>query len=99
MPLPIVLAHQLVERLADERARTGKYPFLRPDGKSQVTVEYRDGQPVRVDAVVVSTQHSPDVAYETLRDVIIDEVIKKVIPAQYLDDAHRATTSIRPAAS
>lgn len=85
MPLPIVLAHQLVERLAAER-RTGKYPFLRPDSKSQVTVQYRDGQPVRVDAVVVSTQHAPDVAYETLRDVITCEVIQKVIPAQYLDD-------------
>jgi S-adenosylmethionine synthetase len=85
MPLPIVLAHQLVERLAAER-RTGKYPFLRPDSKSQVTVQYRDGQPVRVDAVVVSTQHSPDVAHETLRDVITCEVIRKVIPAEYLDE-------------
>jgi S-adenosylmethionine synthetase len=84
MPLPIVLAHQLVERLAAER-RTGKYPFLRPDAKSQVTVQYRDGQPVRVDAVVLSTQHSPDVAHETLRDVLSCEVINKVIPAQYLD--------------
>ncbi|MBX3026640.1 methionine adenosyltransferase [bacterium] len=85
MPLPIVLAHQLVERLAAER-RTGKYPFLRPDSKSQVTVQYREGQPVRVDAVVLSTQHSPDVAHETLRDVLTCEVINKVIPAQYLDD-------------
>jgi S-adenosylmethionine synthetase len=85
MPLPIQLAHQLVERLAAER-RTGKYPFLRPDSKSQVTVQYRDGQPVRVDAVVVSTQHSPDVKYDTLRDMITSEVIKQVIPAQYLDD-------------
>ncbi len=84
MPLPIVLAHQLVERLAAER-RTGKYPFLRPDSKSQVTVQYRDGRPVRVDAVVVSSQHSPDVAYETLKDVITCEIIQKVIPAQYLD--------------
>ena len=84
MPLPIVLAHQLVERLAAER-RTGKFPFLRPDSKSQVTVQYRDGQPVRVDAVVVSSQHSPDVAHETLRDVINAEVIQKVIPAQYMD--------------
>ena len=84
MPLPIQLAHQLVERLAAER-RTGKYPFLRPDAKSQVTVQYRDGQPVRVDAVVVSSQHSPDVAYDTLREMITSEVINKVIPAQYLD--------------
>jgi S-adenosylmethionine synthetase len=84
MPLPIMLAHQLVERLAAER-RTGKYPFLRPDSKSQVTVQYRDGKPVRVDAVVISTQHSPDVAYETLREMIINEVINRVVPEQYMD--------------
>jgi len=84
MPLPIMLAHKLVEDLAAVR-RTGKYPYLRPDSKSQVTVEYRDGRPTRVDAVVVSTQHSPDVKYETLRDVIVQEVIQKVVPAQYLD--------------
>jgi S-adenosylmethionine synthetase len=84
MPLPIMLAHHLVERLAAER-RTGKYPFLRPDSKSQVTVQYRDGKPVRVDAVVISTQHSEDVAYDTLRDMVVSEVIKKVVPEQYLD--------------
>jgi S-adenosylmethionine synthetase len=84
MPLPIMLAHQLVEHLAAER-RSGKYPYLRPDSKSQVTVQYRDGKPARVDAVVISTQHSEDVAYETLRDMVIGEVIKKVVPAQYLD--------------
>ena len=84
MPLPIVLAHQLVEHLAAER-RTGKYPFLRPDAKSQVTVQYRDGKPVRVDAVVISTQHSPDVPYETLRDMVVTQVIKRVVPEQYLD--------------
>jgi S-adenosylmethionine synthetase len=84
MPLPIMLAHQLVEHLAAER-RTGKYPFLRPDAKSQVTVQYRDGKPVRVDAVVISTQHSEDVPYETLRDMVVSQVIKKVVPEQYLD--------------
>jgi S-adenosylmethionine synthetase len=84
MPLPIVVAHRLVEHLSEVR-RGGKYPFLRPDSKSQVTVEYRDGRPSRVDAVVVSTQHSPDVKYETLRDMIVEEVIKKVVPAEYLD--------------
>jgi len=84
MPLPIVLAHQLVEHLAAER-RTGKYPFLRPDAKSQVTVQYRDGKPVRVDAVVISTQHSPDVPHETLRDMVVTQVIKRVVPEQYLD--------------
>ena len=66
MPLPITLAHQLVERLASER-RSGKYPFLRPDSKSQVTVQYREGKPVRVDAVVISTQHGEDVTYDAVR--------------------------------
>src|SRR5579862_848641 len=66
MPLPITLAHQLVERLASER-RSGKYPFLRPDSKSQVTVQYRENKPVRVDAVVISTQHSEDVTHDALR--------------------------------
>jgi S-adenosylmethionine synthetase len=84
MPLPICVAHRLVEVLSAVR-RTEKYPFLRPDSKSQVTVEYRDGRPTRVDAVVVSTQHSPDVKYETLREMIVEEIIKKVVPAEYLD--------------
>jgi S-adenosylmethionine synthetase len=84
MPLPIMLAHQLVEHLAAER-RSGKYPFLRPDSKSQVTVQYRDGKPVRVDSVVISTQHSEDVSHEALREMVITEVIKRVVPAQYLD--------------
>jgi S-adenosylmethionine synthetase len=84
MPLPITLAHQLVERLASER-RSGKYPFLRPDSKSQVTVQYREGKPVRVDAVVISTQHGEDVTYDALRDMVIAEVIRPVVPEQYLD--------------
>jgi len=84
MPMPIMLAHQLVENLAAVR-KTGQYNFLRPDSKSQVTVEYRDGQPHRIDAVVVSSQHSPDVKYETLRELIVEEVIKKVLPHDYLD--------------
>jgi S-adenosylmethionine synthetase len=84
MPLPICLAHQLVEHLAAVR-RTGRYPFLRPDAKSQVTVEYRDGRPTHVNAVVVSTQHSDEVAHETLREMVIEEVIKKVVPAAYMD--------------
>ncbi len=84
MPLPIVMAHQLVKHLADVR-KAGTYSFLRPDAKSQVTVDYRDGRPRRVDAVVVSSQHSPDVRHETLREMIVEEVIKKVIPAEYLD--------------
>jgi S-adenosylmethionine synthetase len=84
MPLPIVMAHELVKHLAAVR-KTGKHPFLRPDAKSQVTIEYRDGKPRRIDAVVVSSQHSPDVKYETLRELIVDEVIRKVLPPEYLD--------------
>jgi S-adenosylmethionine synthetase len=84
MPMPIVLAHRLVERLAEIR-KSKRHDFLRPDAKSQVTVEYRDGRPVRVDAVVVSTQHSPDVEYSTLREMIIEELISKVLPPEFLD--------------
>jgi S-adenosylmethionine synthetase len=84
MQLPIMLSHQLMERLAVER-RSGKYPFLRPDSKSQVTVQYRDGKPARVDAVVISTQHAPDVTNDKLREMVINEVIKRVVPEQYLD--------------
>ena len=84
MPLPIQLSHQLVEHLAAVR-RDGSHDFLRPDSKSQVTVEYRDGRPKRVSAVVVSTQHSEAVTHSDLRECVIEEVIKKVIPAEYLD--------------
>jgi S-adenosylmethionine synthetase len=84
MPLPIQMAHELVKHLAQVR-KSGRYSFLRPDAKSQVTVQYHDGKPVRVDSVVISTQHSADVSNETLREVVVEEVIKKIIPAQYLD--------------
>jgi S-adenosylmethionine synthetase len=84
MPLAIQMAHELVKHLAAIR-KQGRYAFLRPDAKSQVTVEYRDGKPARVDSVVVSTQHSPEVSNETLFEVVVDDVIKKVIPTQYLD--------------
>jgi S-adenosylmethionine synthetase len=84
MPLPIQMAHELVKHLAKVR-KDGRYSFLRPDAKSQVTVQYRDGKPVRVDSVVISTQHSPEVSNETLQEVVVEEVIKKIIPAQYLD--------------
>jgi S-adenosylmethionine synthetase len=84
MPLPIQMAHELVKHLAQIR-KAGQFAFLRPDAKSQVTVQYREGKPVRVDSVVISTQHSPDVSNETLREAIIEEVIKKIVPAQYLD--------------
>jgi S-adenosylmethionine synthetase len=85
MPLPIQLAHQLVHRLSKVR-RDQTLTYLRPDGKSQVTVEYENGKPVRVDAVVVSTQHGPEVGADQIREDIIDLVIKPTIPAQFLEN-------------
>jgi len=84
MPLPIQLAHRLTQKLAEVR-KTGKVDFLRPDGKSQVTIEYRSGRPARVDAVVVSTQHSDSVSNDDLRAAITDLVIKPVVPGAMLD--------------
>ncbi|MFL6209030.1 MAG: methionine adenosyltransferase [Pyrinomonadaceae bacterium] len=84
MPLPIQLAHKLSQRLAEVR-RSSALPFLRPDGKSQVTVEYRDGRPYRVDAVVVSTQHDAQVDNQTLRDEITKHVIQHTISPELLD--------------
>jgi S-adenosylmethionine synthetase len=84
MPMPIVLAHKLTKRLAAVR-KSDEIDFLRPDGKSQVTVQYVDGVPTRVDAVVIAAQHTPTVRYETLREGIIEAVIKKVIPENLLD--------------
>jgi S-adenosylmethionine synthetase len=84
MPMPIVYAHNLTKRLAQVR-KNGALDFIRPDGKSQVTIEYVDGKPKRVDTVVVSTQHSPDVSYDDLKVAIIKEVIKKVIPEDMMD--------------
>jgi len=84
MPMPIIYAHKLTRRLSQVR-KNGALDFLRPDGKSQVTIEYIDGAPKRVDTVVVSTQHSPDVSYDDLKSAIIKEVIKKVIPAEMID--------------
>ncbi len=86
MPLPISLAHRLARRLAQVR-KSGLLPYLRPDGKSQVTVEYDGDVPVRVDAVVISSQHSPEVDMETLRKDILEQVIAPVIPARLLDEA------------
>jgi len=83
MPLPIQMAHSLVKYLAKIR-KGGEAYFLRPDSKSQVTVEYRDGKPVRVKSVVISSQHSPEVEYSKLRETIIDGVIKAVIPPEYM---------------
>ena len=84
MPMPIMYAHKLCRRLSVVR-KSGALDFLRPDGKSQVTIEYENGTPKRVDTVVVSTQHKPDVSYEDLREAVIEEVIKKTIPADMTD--------------
>ncbi len=85
MPMPILLAHKLAKRLADVRKQDIIH-YLRPDGKSQVTVEYVNGKPLRVDTIVVASQHSDDVNLKTIREDIIEEVIKPVIPKELLDD-------------
>jgi len=83
MPLPIHLSHRLVERQALVR-KNGKLPWLRPDAKSQVTVEYKDKVPTRVDTVVLSTQHSPDISLEDLREAVIEEIINPIIPKELI---------------
>ncbi|MGQ0761465.1 MAG: methionine adenosyltransferase [Acidobacteriota bacterium] len=85
MPLPIQLAHRLAERLTEVR-KSGQLPYLRPDGKSQVTVEYRDGRPFRVDAVVISSQHADTVDNEQLRAEILEHVIRHTVPGDLMDD-------------
>jgi S-adenosylmethionine synthetase len=85
MPLPIQLAHNLTRRLSEAR-RSGELPYLRPDGKSQVTIEYRDGLPFRVDAVVISTQHAEEVSTEQLRKDILEKVIKATVSEDLLDE-------------
>lgn len=85
MPLPISLAHKLAMRLSKVR-KDGKMSYLRPDGKTQVTVEYEDDKPIRVDAIVVSSQHSPDVALSMIRKDVIENVINPIIPAEMMDE-------------
>ncbi len=85
MPLPISLAHALAKGLTQLR-KSGEVGYLRPDGKTQVTVEYQDGQPARVDTVVISAQHSPDVSLDTIRQDMIEKVIRPIVPARLLDD-------------
>ena len=85
MPLPIHLAHLLTKKLSEVR-RNGTLPWVRPDGKSQVTIEYSYGKPKRIDAVLISTQHTPDVDNETIRAGVIEHVIKPVLPAELVDD-------------
>jgi S-adenosylmethionine synthetase len=94
MPLPIMLAHKLVQRLTEVR-KTGEVSYLRPDGKSQVSVRYVDGKPVAVDTVVISTQHSPDVTLERVREDMIERVILPTIPA-HLIDRNRITYHVNP---
>ena len=88
MPMPIIYAHKLCRRLTEVR-KNGSLGFLRPDGKSQVTIEYENGTPKRVDAVVIAAQHKPDVEYEDLKEAVIEEVIKKVIPEEMTDRGTR----------
>ena len=85
MPLPITLAHRLSYRLAQVR-KSGEVPYLRPDGKTQVTVEYENGKPVRVDTIVISTQHNPDVSHEQIEKDMKEKVVNQVIPVELLDD-------------
>lgn len=86
MPTPILLAHRITERLAEAR-KSGELPWLRPDGKSQVTIEYEDDRPLRVDTVVVSTQHSPEVGLERIRREIVDQIVVPALPADLFDPA------------
>lgn len=85
LPFPIAMAHRLSRRLAEVR-KNGTLAYLRPDGKTQVTVEYDDGKPVRIDTIVVSSQHDPEITHDQIEKDIIEQVVKAVIPAEYLDE-------------
>jgi S-adenosylmethionine synthetase len=93
MPLTISLAHKLAHQLTWLR-KNGGLPYLRPDGKSQVTVEYSHGKPVRVDTVLISTQHSADVSQEQIREDVIEDVIREIVPAEFLD--HKTKYFVNP---
>jgi len=88
MPLPVSIAHSLARRLAEVR-KAGIVPYLRPDGKTQVTVEYENGRPVRMDTIVVSAQHHPEVTLEEIRNDVLEHVVKPVVPPDFLDGATR----------
>ncbi len=88
MPMPIMFAHRLTRKLADAR-KTGKLPFLRPDSKSQVSIQYIDDRPTRIDTVVLSSQHMPDVTYDQLKEAILEEVVKPNLPAELIDSKTR----------
>ena len=88
MPMPITYAHKICQRLATVR-KNNTLDFLRPDGKSQVTIEYENGNPKRVDTIVIAAQHKPNVTYEDLKEAVIEEVIKKVVPQEFMDDDTR----------
>jgi len=95
MPAPITYAHRLVKRQAEIR-KSGTLPWLRPDAKSQVTFKYVDGKPVGIDAVVLSTQHNPDIEYKSLYEAVMDEIIKPVLPAEWLDQCPQEHIHINP---
>lgn len=84
MPMPITLAHKLVKRQSEVR-KAGRLPWLRPDAKSQVTIQYEDNKPIRIEAVVLSTQHSPDVNYDDLKEGVMEEILKPILPADMVD--------------
>ena len=95
MPAPITYSHRLVKRQSEVR-KNGTLPWLRPDAKSQITFRYEDNQPVGIDAVVLSTQHDPDISLEVLREAVMDEIIKPVLPAEWLDQCPSENIHINP---
>lgn len=95
MPAPIRYAHALVERQSQQR-RSGELAWLRPDAKSQVTLRYQDGKPVGLDAVVLSTQHDPDIALDTLREAVMEQILKPILPAAWLDQCPADKIHINP---